>query len=440
MPLASGSSETTISKNIGELINSGRKPKQAEAIAYANARKTAKDESTEEMQSARSTDVNGWTEIKGNPISKVGVFDYLGANIHPSLDPEKVYKVYRPEEELNNPETIESFKLVPWTDEHAMLGAESAGFMSPEKKGIHGIVGQDVYFEDGYLKANLKVFSEKLAQIIDNGKTELSIGYRCLYELQPGVYDGIHYDAIQRRIRGNHLASVDEGRAGSDVAVLDHFKLTLDSKGLSMPDYKKPDGDTQAKDEGEVSLESLAKELAECKVKIAKLEGGKAEDEEPKDFVNKAAVTEDEEEEGKKELSEKAAKEGDEMPEEKKKSAEDEDYDDEEGEGMDAKALTREIRALKRAQDPKRLFQEISRRDTLAGLLSNHIGTFDHSCKTLVEVAKYGVKKLGIQCQAGHEESALNGFLAGRRAESVRIAQDSKAPSSSIDSYLKGAK
>ena len=42
MPLKKGSSKKVISLNIGELIRSGRKPKQAAAIAYSQARKNKK--------------------------------------------------------------------------------------------------------------------------------------------------------------------------------------------------------------------------------------------------------------------------------------------------------------------------------------------------------------------------------------------------------------
>ena len=41
-PLKKGSSKSVISKNIGELIRSGRKPDQAAAIAYSKAGKAKK--------------------------------------------------------------------------------------------------------------------------------------------------------------------------------------------------------------------------------------------------------------------------------------------------------------------------------------------------------------------------------------------------------------
>ena len=391
MPLKSGSSSKVISENIAELIKSGYPQKQAEAIAYSNSRKTGKDSNT-----SREYDANGWAEIKDNPISKVGVFEYMGAQISPELEPDQMYKVYRPEEELKDQECIDSFKLLPWTDDHAMLGD---GQMAAEKKGIHGVVGEDVHYEDGYLKANLKIFSEKLAGLIESGKKELSIGYRCLYELTKGVYNGERYDAIQRKIRGNHLALVDEGRAGSDVAVLDHFKFTFDSRSLIMP-KKKVDEEKKAEDEG-MTLESLAKKVEELCEKMEAMSEKKASDVKPDDFIERANLDE----------------------EEKEKKAEDED--EEKKEGMDTKAL----------------LIEISKRDDLASKLSNFVGAFDHKAKTLFEVAKYGIKKLGLSCKPGHEESVLSGYLAGRKLGVVVNTQDSKKPASSqIDAYLNGDK
>ena len=307
MPLKTGKSKKVLGSNIAELENSGYKPKQAEAIAFSEQRKSkdngagvVTDNDFDDIQgSARKYDINGYSEIKGNPISKSGVFPYLGSQIHPSLAPDQIYNVYRPEEELTDPEALESFKLVPFTDEHSMLGDGGEGYMPAEEKGVHGVIGEDVYFEAPYLKANLKIFSNKLAQLIDSGKRELSIGYRCIYELVEGVYNGEKYQAIQRQLRGNHLALVNDGRAGSEVAVLDSFKFTFDSGDLTVPEYSKKDGDTEAKDEGEGSrLDALEKRVEACLAKMESM-GGKAEDIEPADFVKKADVTDESKEEKK---------------------------------------------------------------------------------------------------------------------------------------------
>lgn len=373
--------------------------------------------------SARRPDLNGWIEIKDNPLSKVGVFPYLGKQISPELEPDKVYNVYRPAEELSNPETIDSFKLVPWTDEHAMLGAEEDGMMPAEQKGIHGVVGEDVRFEDGYLKANIKVFSQRLGQLIEAGKKELSIGYRCLYDLVSGVYNGVHYDAIQRNIRGNHLALVEQGRAGRDVAVLDTLIFTLDTEGLIMPDTKKPDGE-EVKDEGVMTLESLAARIEEVAAMVAAGSGAgtkMAGDVEPEDFVKRADITDEKD-----------------VDEDK----DDEDKDDkkeDKKEGMDAqlKALSASMDELKK-DAVKVVFKEMAERDSLASKLSNHIGTFDHAMMTLEEVASYGVEKLNLTCDKGFEKATLAGYLAAAKTP-VAVVYDSKpVAGSSVDKYLRG--
>lgn len=469
-------SEAWIGRKIAQLVNEGYEQKQAEAIAYAEHRRNARDNDKGttfriyDSVSKRKYDLNGWAEIRDNPISKVGVFPYYGRDISPELEPDKIYNVYRPEEELKDPETIESFKLLPWTDEHAMLGDEENGMMPAEKKGIHGVVGEDVYYDDGYLKGNIKIFSTKLNDLIDKGKKELSIGYRCLYDIVSGSYKGKRYDAIQRNIRGNHLALVDEGRSGSDVAVLDHFKCTFDTKEIKMPDMKR-EGEVKDEEMSLGELVSMVKSLAE---KVDKLMG----------------KGEDEEEEGKKELSEEAAHEGDKKAKDEegeykkfvnKAETEGDDYIDEEKEeeepvqdeeemksreeeeesqdedepgdmskpkdkgmkdkkGMDAqiKFLTKEVNRLKRDAN-KKVFSEISRRDALAARLSHHIGTFDHADKTFGEVAQYGVRKLGLRCTPGQEVAMLEGFFsATKRATIAGTAKDANIKSSCIDAYLNG--
>ena len=400
MPLKSG--KNNLGANIAELKKSGHKPAQAIAIAYKKA-----------GESARSYDLNGWPEIKGNPISKVGVFDYLGAQISPDLDPDKIYKVYRPESELSDPEAIDSFKLLPWTDDHEMLGNED-DVTPAENKGVHGVIGEDVYFEEGYLKANLKIFSNRMAELIEAGKKELSIGYRCLYELASGIFDGQKYDAIQRQIRGNHLALVEEGRSGHDVAVLDHFRCTFDSKELVMPTI-------------EEKLEMCLGKIEELEARVKNLMGvEKIEDEEeneqgedneadPAMFINKAEPTDDEETtkeiiEGEKE---EPLPKGDlEKPKDSK--------------SMDTKAILREI----------------SQRDSLVKQLAPHIGVFDHAEKTLNEVAAYGLKKLGLTCKKGQEAAVLQGFLAGARPTVYQAkvpARDEQINSSMVDQYLAGS-
>lgn len=169
----------------------------------------------------KKVDDNGFWRIKDNPISKVGVFPYLGKQISAELEPNKIYMVYRPAEELFSEEALESFNRVPvpLVEDHTMIGKDNT---PAEEKGVEGVI-QNVRRSGDKLIGDIAIYSDHMKDKINDGKKELSMGYYCQYELADGEYNGEHYDAIQREIRSNHVALVDRGRMGSDVRVFDAF-------------------------------------------------------------------------------------------------------------------------------------------------------------------------------------------------------------------------
>jgi hypothetical protein len=368
--------------------------------------------------SARKIDVNGWFSVRDNPLSKVGVFPYLGSSIG-APEPDRIYMVYRPEEELASPETVESFKLLPWTDDHAMLGdpADDPSLIPGEQKGIHGVVGEEVYYADRTLWGNLKVFSERLADLIEAGKKELSLGFRCVYDFTAGVFEGQPYDVIQRHIRGNHLALVKEGRMGPGVAVLDHMKFSFDAKDIEMePENKTEDA------EGEMTLADFKAAMPLLlEIKELLTAGGKKHEEpdgdEPAADADPAAP----------------AAEEPVVDEEDPKLA-----------AMDAR-MKRAEEKLKAVGtfDMKDVMAEVASRDKLAARLTPFIGTFDHSEMTLAAVAKYGTEKLGLKPAAGAELAALDGFFHNRPAPAAAatFTMDAKAPGGAVAEFFskKGA-
>ena len=243
-------------------------------------------------------DENGYITIPKNPISKSGVFQYLGKSISPELEPDKVYNVWRPEEELNNPDTIESFRLTPWIPEHVMLGN---GFTPAEVVGVQGVTGETVEFMGGTLYSKLKLFGDDLKKLIKAGLKELSCGFRCQWDVVSGVTpDGQSYDVIQRQIRGNHLASVEQARMGSDVRVaMDKAVFALDSIDFKL----KPNGEDMNEEEIKAAMDAaikpVQKALDEANKKIDELEK-KAEDAEGEE-----KTAEDMEEEEKKKAADK---------------------------------------------------------------------------------------------------------------------------------------
>lgn len=367
------------------------------------------------MDSARVDDVNGFTEIRGNPLSKVGVFPYSGRSIPDAPEPDRAYMVYRPPEELADPECINSFKLLPWIDNHVMLGSEEDGLMPAEKKGVQGVIGEEVYFEGETLFGNLKVFSQSLANLIEAGKRELSCGYRCVYEWTSGVFNGQAYEVIQRRIRGNHLALVESGRMGPDVAVLDgsaldHFVFTLDSKEIAMAEEKK-DGEA-----GGMTLEDAIKAIEGLMPAIKMLQdaaAGKAADPEPTpDPVEDPAATD-------------AGPEKKDEPKDEPKA----DPEKKDGSGMDA------------APTFKKFVAQIAARDRIAEQLSWHVGAFDHAEMSAEDVASYGIKKLKLSSPKGQESAVLAGYLQGKgdprkEARAQVAAMDSSGGDNFVNRHL----
>ena len=348
-------------------------------------------------KSAREKDTNGFFEVKNNPLSKVGVFDYSGAMIG-AEDKSKIYKVYRPASELKAKECIDSFKLLPFVDDHTMLGKDAT---PAEQKGVQGVIGEDVYFKDGVLYGNIKVFSEALKSKIENGKIELSCGYRCSYVFEEGTYEGQKYEAIQKDIRGNHLALVDEGRMGKEVAVLDSMVFTLDGKEIIM----------------EEEIKKLQEALAALTEKVSALtkdaDEKKAADKKAKDEEDAAKKAKDETVKKDEEAADKKAKD-EEVKEDPKKEA-----------GMDAALIRKEI--LKEIGEKQKLYEKIS----------PIVGTFDSSDMSLEDMGKYAVEKLKLDCEDGAEISMLNGYITALKTNE-KVVTTNKAVNDDIEKYIKG--
>ena len=129
------------------------------------------------------------------------------------------------------------------------------------------------------------------------------------------------------------------------------------------------------------------------------------------------------------EMEDEEAEEAEEVEDEEAEVVEDEEV--EEKAAMDA--MARQIKALTKqlatAQDSGAFINQIADRDVLAGKVSQFVGTFDHARMTPVQVAEYGVKKIGIPCAKGSERIALDAWMHGRKPEHQKIvfAADSSA-------------
>ena len=156
------------------------------------------------------------------PVARIGTQEYLPEELGFAAEPGSpaaagsgLVTVYRPEEEVFSPRTMASFEGMPVTNDHPPEGVDISNIRALQKGHAHN-VRRGSGAESDLLLADLIITDPVLiTAILEEGKREISCGYT--YELceENGRY-------IQRKIRGNHVAVVDAGRAGSRVSIKDH--------------------------------------------------------------------------------------------------------------------------------------------------------------------------------------------------------------------------
>lgn len=125
-----------------------------------------------------------------------------------------IRREFRPREE--NQKALLLWGLKPVTLEHPpiLLDSENA------KQYQVGMTDSTVFLDGGFVRGVIVATDSKAVESIERGDTvEVSTGYKCDVDHKPGVWNGQHYDAIQRNIIPNHVALTKKGRAGSDVAL-----------------------------------------------------------------------------------------------------------------------------------------------------------------------------------------------------------------------------
>lgn len=350
--------------------------------------------------------------IPKNPISKSGVFPYLGSEITGAPEPGRIYNVLRPPEELEK--AAETFKLLPIIDEHELLGETGT---STDDRPPAGFTGEEVTYEHPYLYAPLKITSPKLISEVRSGKTELSPAYFTDYEPSEGVYEGQPYQYIQRIRAGNHLALVTRGRTGADVAVLDHQTFAFDTGGQLPMTFEELLAAVAALSEEEKAqlMTALAPATDEEKTP-AEDEGESPEAKaanliEETDDVTEAAAA-----------AEAAAAEGDDV-------AAIEAAGEAVQNAEEVLAAAEELRDKIAEDSMKKAVKHIDERNRMMARVKPFIGAVPVVAQDSAEsIAAYFLKKQGVKHAKGQAAAVTMGYLHGRKPASETVAQDSAKP------------
>ena len=141
-------------------------------------------------------------------LTRIGIFSYIN-------DDGSTRRELRLPEEVFSTDALASLAMLPVTVDHPPEEISPAN----AKQYTVGTVGENVKRDGDFVRAPLVIFDAAAIEAVNTGKRQVSVGYHLDLDETPGEWRGERYDAVQRNIRGNHLAIVDQGRAGPAAAI-----------------------------------------------------------------------------------------------------------------------------------------------------------------------------------------------------------------------------
>lgn len=236
---------------------------------------------------SRTRTPEGYLCVKGI-AARTGVYQYVSTELD-LPGPARIVNVYKPAEELFDPESMATYVDKDVTNDHPDDLVDSTTFKDVSVGHVRGVER-----EGDHLIVDMIIKDQSAIDDIESGKAELSPGYTAEYVEEAGTApDGKAYEYTQRTIKNNHMAVVDAARAGKVARIFDHKpkgippmatrKVFLDSKKSRSVIL---DEETATVVEDAVS--SLMKTLDEANERADKAEAAKDEAEEKADEAKKS--------------------------------------------------------------------------------------------------------------------------------------------------------
>ena len=162
-------------------------------------------------------------------IARTGIQIYKGKECgRPDVD--KVY-VYRPHDSVFAQDAVKSYTHLPVTIEHPGVPVDARNW----RKYAVGETGDEVLRDGGTVRVPMMLRDAAAIQAMREGKNQISVGYSCDLDWGEGVdEDGQKYDAVQRNIRGNHVAIVSTARGGPELKFGDEGDHAMELKTVTI--------------------------------------------------------------------------------------------------------------------------------------------------------------------------------------------------------------
>lgn len=152
-------------------------------------------------------------------VARTGIQLYKGSEIGMTGDDaNKIFKIFRPEEQVFDQDSMRSFAHKPITDDHPSVPVNSTNW----RQFSRGQIGDEIARDGEFVRVPMVLMDHGLIKKVQEGKAELSVGYAADIIMDKGISPtGEAYDGYQSTIRVNHTAVVDAGRAGSSARIGD---------------------------------------------------------------------------------------------------------------------------------------------------------------------------------------------------------------------------
>lgn len=162
------------------------------------------------------------------PITRPGVFPYQRQDGTIQMEAKLP-------DEIFSDRTIRSARSKPVTDDHPNEPVTLKNYNRYAK----GMSHTDATVRNLKLYVSMTITDEALIQKVRDGKREISIGFLSDVVAEQGTYNGEAYQFVQRNLEINHIAIVDQGRAGPEVAIRsDSDAWQIEGGKENMPTYK----------------------------------------------------------------------------------------------------------------------------------------------------------------------------------------------------------
>lgn len=200
-------------------------------------------------------------------VTRAGIFTYNDERGH--------VRELRSPEEVFSKKSLDTLKMIPITQQHP--SSKKVDVNNVRYVNV-GTTGENITQNGNFVMAPIVITDkDSIKSILDNHKngidTELSCGYKTKVDNNmKGVHSFGEYDAIQSKIRYNHVSIVPQGgmgRAGGSVKIhLDHKKggkkVKFQKNAIKMDSFNMDEINEEINDENNNLINKICKKLDEA--------------------------------------------------------------------------------------------------------------------------------------------------------------------------------